>query len=111
VSEVDDQPPFIVEYLRPHRNPELDRGAVGSVLVLAVPVAPAATVEAPLALEEREVAKIGVGTEDDIASVPAVAAVGPALGHVLLTPEAERAVTTAAASHLDAGAIVKHGFL
>jgi hypothetical protein len=76
-----------------------------------VPVAPAATVKVPLALEEREVAKIGVGTEDDIASVPAVAAVGPALGHVLLAPEAERAVTTAAASHLDAGAIVKHGFL
>ncbi len=78
------------------------------MLVLALPVTAAAAFEPALALEEREVAAVGIGDEDDVAAIAAVTAVGTALRHVLLAPEAERAVAAAAASHLDAGAIVEH---
>jgi hypothetical protein len=64
--------------------------------------------EPPLALEERQVAAIGVGEEDDVTAVSSVTAVRAALRHVLLAPEAERAVAPTAAAHLDAGAIVEH---
>ena len=109
MCQVDEQAPFVVEHLRPHGNRHLDGLPVGAVLVLPLSVHAAATLEAALALEEREVAAIRVGNEDDIAAVPPVTAVGPPFRHVLLPPKAERAVPTAAASHLDAGAIVEHG--
>jgi hypothetical protein len=69
----------------------------------------APALEATLALEEGEVAAVGIGDEHDVSAVAAVSPVGPAFGHVLLTPEAQRAVASTAATHLDAGAIVEHG--
>jgi hypothetical protein len=64
--------------------------------------------ETPLALEEGQVAEIGVGDDHDVAPVPTVATVWTPLRHVLLAPEAERAVTAAAPTHLDAGPVVEH---
>ena len=64
--------------------------------------------EAVLPGEEAQVAQVGVGDEDDVAALAAVAAVGPALGHVLLPPEAQAAVAAAAALHVDARAVVEH---
>ena len=108
VREVDEEPAFGVEHLRPHGHAKLDGFSASPVFVAPLAVAAAAACEAALALEERKVAKIGIGDEDDIAAVAAVAAVGAAPGHVLLTPEAERAVAAAAPTHLDAGPVVEH---
>ena len=58
--------------------------------------------------ESRQVAQVGVGDEHDVAAGAAVAAVRPALGHVLLAPEAERPVAAAPGLHVDAGAVVEH---
>jgi hypothetical protein len=108
MSEVDEETSLLVQYLRPYGNHELDGLAVGSTLVLALPVNAASAFESAFTLEEGEVAPVGIGDEDDITAVTAVTAVGAAPRHVLLAPEAERAVAAAAATHLDAGAIVKH---
>src|SRR4029079_19815328 len=58
--------------------------------------------------EERQVAEARVGAKDDVAAAAAVAAVGPALRHVLLAPEAQAPVAAAAGKDVDAGAVVKH---
>ena len=108
MSEVDEETSLFVQHLRPHGHRELDALPVGSALVLALTVNAAAAFEPALALEEGEVTAVGVGYEDDVAAVAAVAPVGASPRHVLLAPEAERAVAAAAASHLDPGAIVEH---
>src|SRR4029079_18237960 len=58
--------------------------------------------------EERQVAEARVGAKDDVAAAAAVAAVWPALRHVLLAPEAQAPVAAAAGKDFDAGAVVKH---
>jgi hypothetical protein len=78
------------------------------VLVLSLAVNASARREPSLALEERKVAQIGVGQQDDVAAVSTVAAVRASLGDVFLPPEAERPVAAAAPAHLDAGAVVEH---
>jgi hypothetical protein len=108
MCEVDEETPFLVQHLRPHGHSELDGVAVGSMLVLALPVDAASALETALALEEGEVAAVGVGDEDDVAAVSAVTTVGAAPRHILFAPEAERAVSATAAPHLDAGTIVEH---
>jgi hypothetical protein len=108
MSEVDQEAPLFVQHLRPDGHFELDRLAVGPMLVLALPVDATSANEPALALEEGEIAAVGIGDEHDIAAIPAVTAVRAAFRHVLLAPEAERAVAATAAAHLDAGAIVEH---
>ena len=105
--EVGDQLALGAVRLRPDRDRELDRGAVGAVLARAAARLAAAGLELRLRAERGEVAQAGVGDEDDVAAAAAVAAVGPALGHVLLAPEAQASVAAAARQHLDAGAIVE----
>ena len=85
--------------------------AVGAVLAGASPRLAAAGAELRLRPEAGEVAQSRVGSEDDVAAAAAVAAVGTALRHVLLAPEAQAAVAAAARLHLDAGAIVEQGRL
>ena len=72
------------------------------------PGSPRPALNVVFARNDGEVAEIGVGDEHDVAAAAAVAAVGPALRHVLLAPEAQAAVAAAARQHLDAGAIVEH---
>jgi hypothetical protein len=98
-----------VEDLRAHGHGEADRLATAAMSVGAFPVAAAVRNEATLALEEGEIAEIGVGDEYNIASVTSVAAVGPTLRHVLLAPEAEGSVAAAAPLNLDPGPVVEHG--
>ena len=53
----------------------------------------------------REVVQLARGDEHDVAAGRAVAAVGPALGHVLLAAEAHGAVAAATSAHADAGPV------
>ena len=77
-------------------------------------LARALAVRAPLRPEVRrlaeagQVAQVAVGDQDDIAAVAAVTAVGAALGHVLLAPEADAAVAAAAALDIDRGSVGEH---
>ena len=60
------------------------------------------------ALEGLQVAQRVVAEQHDVAAVPAVAAVGPALGHVRLAAEAHAAVPAAAGLDEDACLVVQH---
>jgi len=73
-------------------------------------VAAAAPFEPALAPEPREVAQVLVGRQHDVATLAAVAAVGPALRDVLLAAEAQRAVAAAPRLHVNAGAVAEHLF-
>jgi hypothetical protein len=73
----------------------------------------AAAIPAPLGLhqldapERGEVAKRRVGEDDDVTATAAVAAVGPALRHVLLAAEAEAAVAASPGHDVDLTSIVE----
>src|SRR6476646_4443299 len=91
-------------------------GHLDVAVVAALPVLPRALpMHAPLGAEVGrgakpvEIAQVGPGHQGDVAAVPAVAAVGPALRDVLLAPEADAAVAAAAALDLDRGAVGEHG--
>ena len=89
MRQVDEQSAFVVEHLRADRDSEDDVLSIGAALVRTLPVATALRFEAAEPLKVREVAPIRIGYEHDVAAMAAVAAVGPALRHVLLAPEAE----------------------
>jgi hypothetical protein len=108
VGEVGEQPAAGIEDLRPHRNAQLDVLAVGAMAVRALPVAAAPRRVGASTGEGAQVAQIGIGGERDVSPVAAVAAVRPALGHVLLSPEGERAVAAAAAADADPRAVMEH---
>jgi hypothetical protein len=109
--EVGDQVALGAERLRPDGHGQLDRGAVGAVLAGAAARLAAAGLELRLGAERGEVAQARIGDEHDVAAAAAVAAVGTALRHVLLAPEAQPSVAPSARQHLDAGAIVEQGRL
>jgi hypothetical protein len=111
MREIGEEMAAVVEDLGAHRYGELDRIPARSVLRLSLPVPATPTLEPALALEEREVPQIGLGEQDDVPAVSPVSTVRTTLRHVFLAPKAQRAVSAAAASHLDAGAIVEHGSL
>jgi hypothetical protein len=111
MGQVRQEMPFAVEDLGPHRYREADQLATAAMSVGAFPVATAVSNESTLALEEGEIAEIGISDEYDIATVASVAAVGPTLRHVLLAPEAERSVAAAAPLNLDPGPVVEHWVL
>jgi hypothetical protein len=79
----------------------LPRAAAGAAALRLDPASP---------LEAREIAEIGVCDHGHVAAWTAVAAVGPALRHVLLAPEAERTVAAAPGLHPETRAIVEHRF-
>ena len=78
-------------------------------LVLSLAVSAARSAEVTLSAEVREVAQVSIRLEDDVATVPPVTAVRPALRHVLLTAEADCTVAAAARLDVDACAIREHG--
>src|SRR5581483_6734076 len=65
----------------------------------------------PPALQRREVAQRRVGDQHDVAAAAAVAAVGAALGHVLLAAEAEAAVAALPGLDANPGPVAEHGAL
>ena len=90
-------------------------GTASSTESPSAPVpAPAAAVAAAPRCEDgataqgRQVAQRRVRDERDVAAAAAVAAVGTALGHVLLPSEAERAVAAASRADDDADPVVEH---
>ena len=87
---------------------ELDVAAVRTVPAGAAAVPAAAAFEPALATEARQIAQVGVGDQRDVAAAAAVAAVGPALGHVGLAPERQRAVAAGAGADLQMGAVSEH---
>jgi hypothetical protein len=109
VREVDEQPSLVVEDLGADRDVELDVVAVGAALVRAAARAASLAGVARLPVKGPEVPQVGIGDEDDAAAVPAVTSVRPALGDVLLAPEADRAVAAAAAPDVDPCAVVEQG--
>ena len=89
----------LVVDLRSDRQMQLDRLAVGAVLVASQPGATAAGLELVPRAKVGQVAQPGIGNQHHVAAVAAVAAVGPTLRDVLLAPEGEAAA--AAPSRLD----------
>jgi len=96
------------EDLRPGGHAQLDALARGTVLPRAATGLAALRLEPAATLKARQVAEIRIGYENDISAGTSVAAVGPALRHVLLAPEAHRAVPAAPGLDPDARAIVEH---
>src|SRR4029079_1558761 len=108
LREVGDELAVLIEDLCPGGHTHSDARTIRPVLAGAAAVAATAGREAALRAEAREITQIDVGDRDHVAAGPAVAAVRPALGHVLLAPEGQRAVAAAPRLHVDAGAIVEH---
>ena len=90
------------QHLGPRRHADHERLAVDAVTLRSLAVAAAARLEVRAAAEVLEVAQRVVAHEHDIAAAAAVAAVGAALGHVRLTPEAEAAIAAGAGRDVDA---------
>jgi len=78
------------------------------VLAAAAAGAALAGLEPQARAKARKVAQVRGCHEHDVAAGTTVAAVGPALGHVLLAPEAERPVAAPPGLHVDAGPVVEH---
>ena len=82
--------------------------AGGAVHAAAAAVGAALGLEVVLEAVLDERGDRGVGHNDDIAAVTAVAAVGAALGHMGLAPERHAPGTPVSALHIDAYFIDKH---
>ena len=94
--------------LGPRRHAQQQRLAVGAVAEPPAAVTAArGAVLRPMA-ELLQVAQGVVAHEHDVTPTPAVAAVGPAAGHVGLAAEAAAAVPAGAGADLDSGAVVEH---
>ena len=106
-GQVGDEPPVGVEHLRAERHTDLRVLTVGSVLPAPAAAPALAGAHPPDAPERREIAERRVGHDEHVAAAPSVAAVRPALRHVLLAPEAERAVAAASRLDVDLRAIVE----
>ena len=98
----------LVDHLRARRDADDEVLAIGAVALVALPVAPAPRLVVRPALEGLQVAKRVVAEQHDGAAVPAVAAIGPALGHVRLPAEAHATVPAAARLDEDACLVVQH---
>ena len=106
--QVGDQHALAVADLGADRHLD-DGGLAGlAVALLARAVTAALALEVHLVAKVREVAELARGDDDDVAAGPAVTAVGPAFGHVLLAAKADRASSAAAAVHVDEGVIAQH---
>src|SRR5205814_374187 len=89
-----------------HVHHEIRAIATGAVVARTGTTAFGA-VSGPFAAVEKR-AHVGVHLQHDAAALAAVAAVGPALGHVLLAPEADAPVAAASRLHVDLRLIVEH---
>src|SRR5665811_1659519 len=86
---------------------QLHRLAVAAVLVATEPRLAAAGLELMPRAQLGEIAQPGIGDQHHVAAVAAVAAVWPALGHVLLAPEGEAAVPAPSGQDVDASLVVE----
>ena len=89
-----------------HRDDQ--RLAVRAVALGALAVAAALGAEVHAPAEGLEVAQRVVAAQHDVAAAAAVAAVGPALGHVRLAAEGQGAVAAGARANLQYGTIGEH---
>ena len=80
-------------------------------LLLPLPCEPLSARQKLVLGQGGQVVDAVLGDDDHAAAVAAVAAVGPALGDVLLAPEADAAVAAAASLDFDSDAIDEHGFI
>ena len=106
--QIGDQPPLLVQHLRPRRDAQLDVGSCGAMAPRSPARAALAGADPSPRPESGQVTQLGVGDEHDRAARAAVAAVRAALRHVLLAPEAERAVAAPAGGDVDAGTVAEH---
>ena len=83
------------------RNREDHVVSGGSGLVLSLPVDAALRLPGrPVAVVEQR-GKVGIGGDEDVAAVPAIAAIGPALRHILEPGERRGARSAGAGGHLN----------
>ncbi len=108
VREVGDKPLVRVEHLRPDGH--LQHRVLAALAGREAAASPAAAARLHLLLGAKagEIAPLRIRDEHDVAAAAAVAAVGPTLGHELLTAEMDAAVAAAAGDHGQAGAVVEH---
>ena len=109
--EVAEQRPVLVAHLGADGHVDEQVLAVGAVTLRALAVPARAGAHVRLVIESVEVAHLARGDEDDVTTARAVAAVGAALGDVLLAPEADAAVAAASAARADLGPVGEHGSL
>ena len=94
--------------LRARRDQHDERLAVRAVLQSARPVPASVRAVVAAAPERLQVAQRVVAADDHVAAAAAVAAVGPALRDVGLTPEGQRSIAAPPGSNLDTRAIGQH---
>ena len=97
--------------LRAGRHGDHERLAVGAVALGALAVAAALGAEVRAAAEALQVAQVVVAAQHDVAAAAAVAAVGPALGHVRLAPERQAAVAARAGAHFTCRSLGALGYV
>jgi len=93
------------------RDRDLQHRPVGAVAQVALAVPGARRLVLRPALVGLQVAVGVVADEHDLAAVPAVTAVGPAVGHVRLSAKAQAAVAAAACLNVDASLVVEHSYI
>ena len=93
---------------RPRRDADDQVAAVGAVALRALAVTAAIGLVVRAALEGLQVAQRVVADEDDVAAVPAVAAVGAAARDMRLTAERHAAVAAAPCLNEDASFVREH---
>jgi hypothetical protein len=108
MREIGDEMPIGVEHLRADGDAKHGVVACRTVLPCSTAGTPASRRVLALRPKRREIAEVWVGDEHNVAAVTSVTAVRPTPGHVLLAPEAERAVSTTPGDRGDAGAVVEH---
>jgi large conductance mechanosensitive channel len=87
-------------------NADLQQLAIGAVALGALAVATSPRPEMRAAAEMLQVAQRVVADEHDVSPAPAVPAVGAALGHVGLAPEAQAAITAGTGLHVNSRTIL-----
>jgi hypothetical protein len=109
VREVHEEAAVRVERLRTDRHAKLDIVALGAMLVRALAVNAASTLETLPSSECGKIAEVGIGDERHVAALAPVSPIGPALRDELLTTKTERTVASASSPDLDPGAVTEHG--
>jgi hypothetical protein len=107
-GEVGDKPVVRVEELRADRDADLGVLSVRTVLLAAATVAASPRLDVLDPPEGGQVTEARIDDHDDVAAAPAVAAVRPALGDVLLPAKAQASVAATACLGMDVRPVVEH---
>ena len=106
-GEIGNQLAALVENLRSDGQVQLDRLAVGTVLVASHPRPTAPGLELVPRAKLGEIAQLRIGDQHDIAAVAAVAAVRSTLGDVLLATKGKAAVPAPPRQNVNASLVVE----